>query len=113
MGYMRHHAIVVSSFNKESIEEAHDTAVGLGMSVTGVSGSAVNGYRSFLVAPDGSKEGWSESDRGDEQRATFVEWLKGRAYDDGSTLLDWVHVQFGDQNLHTEIICDSDELRRR
>ncbi len=35
----------------------------------------INGYLSFFVAPDGSKEGWSESQNGDEAREKLTLWL--------------------------------------
>jgi hypothetical protein len=62
MGYMRHHAIIVTSWKRELLEQAHARAVELGMSVSEVTGEVTNSYRSFLVAPDGSKEGWDTSD---------------------------------------------------
>lgn len=120
MGYMRHHAIVVSSCLHERgissrplIELAHDKAVELGMSVTGISGEdSHNGYRSFLVAPDGSKEGWGPSNRGDVRRAQFTEWLHSQRYDDDSTPIEWVEVQYGDDEDETKIIQDSDKYHR-
>lgn len=108
MGYMRHHAIVVTSWKTELLEQAHAKAVELGMSVSDVTSEGVNGYRSFLIAPDGSKEGWDKSERGDEQRAALIEWLDDQRYEDRSTALDWVVVQFGDGDQETLVIRDSD-----
>lgn len=113
MGYMCHHAIVVTSFDEEKLQQAHDNATGLGMSVTPIVYGAVDFYSTFCVVPDGSKEGWDESTRGDEQRAAFTEWLDGQRYSDGSTALDWVEVQFGDDDGDTCIVRDSDEHYRR
>jgi hypothetical protein len=90
MGYIRHHAIVVTSWKKELLEEAHAKAVELGMSVSDVTAEVTNGYRSFFVAPDGSKEGWGTSDRGDENRTALIEWFKDKA-----GYLDWVEVSYG------------------
>lgn len=113
MGYMRHHAIVVTSYKEELLEQAWAAAVELGMSVSAITDEVMNGYRSFLVAPDGSNEGWDTSDRGDEQRAKFAAWLTAQAYDDGSTSIAWVEVQFADDEGESAIVRDSDELRRR
>ena len=41
-----------------------------------------------------------------------VEWLDGHRYSDGSTAIDWVVVQFGDDDLDTRIILDRDQRRR-
>ena len=113
MGYMRHHAIVVTSWKDELLDTAHAVATALGMSVTPITPAVTNGFRSFLVAPDGSKEGWDESDAGDERRSKLVEWLDGQGYDDGSTSIGWVEVQFDDDDDHTRIVRDSSERRRR
>jgi hypothetical protein len=112
MGYMRHHAIVVSSWKHDLLEEAHALAIELGMSVTNITAEVSNGYRSFLMAPDGSKEGWDESDRGDERRTKLIEWMDAQRYEDSSTALDWVVVQFADDDMESRIIIDSDQQSR-
>lgn len=112
MGYMRHHAIVVTSWKTELLQAAHAKATELGCTVTNVTDEVVNGYQSFLVAPDGSKEGWGGSDLGDKQRAELVEWLDQQRYDDGSTSLKWALVQFGDEDGCNGIIL-TDELQGR
>lgn len=96
MGYHRHHAIVVTSFHDRYIEVAHAEAerVFEGTApVTPITAAAVNGFRSFLVAPDGSKEGWADSDRGDAAREQFVAWLRGAGND--GIYVSWVEVNFG------------------
>lgn len=95
MGYMRHNAIVITSWNRVSIEAAANKARELGMQVLGPSDEVTNGYSSMLVCPDGSKEGWEESDQGDRNRASFREWLGGQTYEDGSTNLHWVEIAYG------------------
>ena len=104
MGYIKHHAIVVTSWNDKFIEAAHAKAVEFCRSVTDLTEPAVNGQRSFLVAPDGSKEGWTESDHGDATRALFMRWLDEQRYDDGSTSLAWAEVVIGadDNEAHVE-----------
>lgn len=108
MGYMRHHAIVVTSFDKKKIAAAHKQAERLGAHVSNVVEGAVNGYFSFLIAPDGSKEGWGESDDGDQQRESMKEWLCKQEFEDGSSVLDWVEVMFGDDDGEVEIVDDGD-----
>jgi hypothetical protein len=79
MGYIKHHAIVVTSWNDALIVEAHAKAVEYCRLVTPLSETGVNGYRSFLIAPDGSKEGWGDSDLGDAEREAFIRWAEGQA----------------------------------
>lgn len=113
MGYMRHHAIVVTSFSVERIAPAHTQAKSLFSQVSEIIQSPINGYWSFLVAPDGSKEGWQESADGDASRDTFVSWLEAQRYEDGSSPLDWAEVQYGDDDRETKIVRDSDERGRK
>lgn len=112
MGYMRHHAIVVTSWDSDLIEKAHKAASDSFPWVSPVSEAGVNDYQSFFIPPDGSKEGWDSSDLGDSRRAGYVRWLDSQRYEDGSTALDWVEVQFGDDNYQTAIVNDSDAFMR-
>lgn len=108
MGYMRHHAIVVTGWDPEVVRCARELATTIfnGHGITEVVGPLVNGYYTFLVPPDGSKEGWDESGVGDGRRAEFIEGLKQFDY------LDWVEVQYGDDDMETKIVNDSDARRR-
>lgn len=108
MGYMRHHAIVVTGYepdNHDRVADAYGKAVSLGLNVSNVIESPVNGYRSFLVAPDGSKEGWDDSDAGDKRRDAFVDWL--RSLEDG--WLAWAEVRYGDDDGQAAVIRGSDK----
>lgn len=114
MGYMRHHAIVVTSGIGDFIEKAHAKAEYCFPWVSPISPSAINGYQSFFVPPDGSKEGWEDSDLGDVNRKLFFEWLESQQYGDDSSPFDWVCVQYGDDDLKCKVVRDSQEpLRRR
>jgi hypothetical protein len=95
VGYIRHNAIVVTSWDETLIEAAACRARNIGLTVLGPSAKATNNYRTLLVCPDGSKEGWEESDQGDERRATFRDWLNEQRYEDGSTSLHWVEIAYG------------------
>jgi hypothetical protein len=101
MGYMRHHAIVVTG-NGKHLEAAHDRAVQLGMTVSAVERSDTNCVESFCVFPDGSKEGWERSDEGDSQRDALISGLSRE-------WLQWVEVQYGDDERRTFVTRHSDE----
>jgi hypothetical protein len=115
MGYMRHHAIIVSDHGYgEHIEDAHREAIlAFGSLVSPILPKTINGVRTFLVGPDGSKEGWEPSNTGDKNRDFFTSWLSNQRYEDGSGPLSWVEVQYGDEDGHTSIITHSDEPARR
>lgn len=95
MGTMQHHSIIVTS-QIDLIEKAHEVATGLMPHVSPIIGGGANGQRSFAVLPDGSKEGWAESDVADDARAALIRWIDAQAYDDGSNSLSFVLVEFGE-----------------
>lgn len=103
MGYMKHDAIVVTSWNGEAIFEAAAKARGIGLQVVGPSDKVANGYRSFLVCPDGSKEGWEESCRFDLKRAEYIEYLNKIRYEDGSSCLHWVALEYSQDDQNAKI----------
>lgn len=112
MGYFRHHAIVVTGWG-DYVEKAHDVAKAMFRvkasplenhpicPVTDLTDEVVNGYRSFAIMPDGSKEGWDTSDQGEEVRADYVTWL--RKTDE----VDWAEVQLGDEEHDNRVTAHS------
>ena len=105
MGYMVHHAIIVTSEFEGAIEAAHGRAVELFENVSMIIPGTVNIQGSFFVPPDGSKEGWSISCKGDHNREEFVEYLRG---DSG---LSWAEVQYGDEEGDNKILnSDADHV---
>ncbi len=103
MGFMRHDAIVVTSFDKKYAQKAAQEARGLGLSVTDIV-IGINAEASFLIAPDGSKEFWPESDEGDRARTIWIAWAK-QQYDKG-VYFDWAHVSFGGDNNKSAHLVD-------
>lgn len=124
MGYMRHHAIVVTSWSKH-IEQAHAKAHEVFDSedfpfwtpsadslVSPIINSLTNGFSSFFIAPDGSKSGWDTSDIGNNRRGEYIAWLEDQRYDDLSSPFDWVEIQYGDDDKNTRVTRDSDMAAR-
>ena len=91
MSHVTHHAIVVTSWNEEELKEAHQKAQTIGLMVSAIvlhgysdvlpaygtlNQRRINGGGSFFVAPDGSNDGWPESDQGDVRRWHFLKYLR-------------------------------------
>lgn len=88
MGYIKHDAIVVTSWDDKHFAAVHAKAkellgavpdsLGTGEYnyVSEIVDSRMNGQQSFLIAPDGSKEGWDTSTVAEERRAEFLTWLE-------------------------------------
>lgn len=106
MGYIRHNAIVVTTWSDGLIEAAAQQARELGAQVLGPGDSVVNGYRSILICPDGSKEGWDDSSLGDNRRAAFKAWLRQQAFSNGSSSLEWVEVSYGSDDQSSAVVDD-------
>lgn len=100
MGYIKHDSVLVvvndyvpgqmpdvEAFRQSLPEEWRPLVVGPIPAV-------VNGYVTYAFLPDGSKEGWPPSDRGDEYRNAFVE-LFDHGYRDGSSPFEVTRVRHG------------------
>lgn len=75
MGYEKHHSIIVISSDK-GIKKPHKKAMKIfDHLVSNIIHSGMNGVSSFFIAPDGSKEGWTDSFKGDERRDKFIQYL--------------------------------------
>lgn len=125
MGYLRPTAIIVTATYDDwaviarakalEIFGSHkDEISGLGMDdlVSPMVGPTINSTYSFLIAWDGSKEGWEPSDHGDAARAEFVAWLRDQAYEDGSSPLDWVEIQYGGDDREVVALSHCDDARQ-
>lgn len=100
MGYMRHDAIVVTSWKSEAIEEAAAKALDCGLEALAPSGVATNGMRTLLV---GSKDVWDESDAFGAKLAAYIEYLNGVRHDDNSSCLSWWVVAYGSDDREATI----------
>lgn len=110
MGHIRHHAIIVTSWDEDTIGKARkkalrifsklvrDQPLHLDFEISPLIESPLNAYKTFIIPPDGSKEGWDLSVLGDRCRDEFVDWLEAQKYDDGSSPVDWAVVRYGDDD---------------
>jgi hypothetical protein len=100
MGNTIHDAIIVSGFRKESVAAARAKALMLDMRPTEVVESEINGWCHFLIPPDGSKDGWPESNLGDERRELWITWAREQWANAstppfaGGCFVYYVHVQY-------------------
>lgn len=107
MGYINHHAIVVTGDSYPYAEVAFRKAYEKGKELLGdlvsdVVKSKTNGYQSFFVAPDGSKEGWDLSDEHDARGEKLMDFIDSVAYEDGSNSIKYVEVSF-DEYFDAEV----------
>lgn len=102
MGYTLHEAIIVTSWDSAAIVEARAAADALGLPVSDIVNAPLNGFRSFAVLPDGSKEGWDDANDYESRRAALIARLRViAAYSDGSSPIDFCCVQWGEDEVST------------
>jgi len=105
MGYIRHHAIVVTGCGSSvTLVQSKAWAIFGEDLVSPILPKQINGFESFFIQPDGSKEGWPESDLGDDQRMEFLNWIVGRNNKDGSNELSFVEVFYGDDEKQCGVV---------
>ena len=101
MGYIRHNAIVATAWQDGAADALAAYAAEIGADA--VAGpEVVNGYRTVVIVPDGSKEGWSSSDEGDERRQKIRNWLGSGKY-----YWEWAEVAYGDDPGNAEVVESS------
>jgi len=114
MGYMRHHAIIITGSDypesKKLIKKVHrmskDRAIdyiGTSKIVSPLIYSPINGYISFFIAPDGSKEGWQSSELGNSMRDGIIDFIDSFAYGDGSSCISYTEVFYGDEGRKSKV----------
>lgn len=98
MGFYKYEIVAISTwgFSKEEIEDFITKNVPEEYKdlITPVS-EGWNDLKSFAILPDGSKEGWSTSDKMDEIRKIFIEHFKYNS--------DLIHISFGGDQDRTII----------
>lgn len=116
MSYIKHHSIIVTSWNMDLLAEAQAEAKRIyhreflptykeaDRLVSEIVKGVINGSGSFFIAPDCSNEGWDASDMGDSARKCFIKWVNTKAHEDGSNALRYVELFYGDDKRKSKII---------
>lgn len=118
MGMMHHVSMIVTSFDDKKLARTHKKAKSLFKSqdVSRIMGQGVNGYKSFVIVPCGSKLGWEPMNNQLDAVEKLKEWIdESMPYDDGSTSVQYVINRFGEFGLQSEDhdgnMLDSEEVK--
>ena len=104
MSRITHHATAVTMSmeyepNKKVFETIRNKAIELFGEhlVSEVLNSRINYYQTFFIAPDGSKDNWEISDKYDETRSKFLQYLESDKFklEDGSSHIEYVVMNYG------------------
>lgn len=130
MGYIKHDTVVVTSWDEKRLQKAREKAVELytkafsknslyteedkktlksefgekNFVISPIIQGVANGQCSFLIAPDGSKEGWEPSDLSNQAREEFLEWLK---LDEDELYCEYIHIRFGGDDSSENILSSN------
>lgn len=98
MEVQNNNAVIATTWSKGEVARIKQWVDGLMemKSLFLVGREELNGETTIVMVPDGSKEGWPESDAGDALRDSFIAELEKANYDDGSNPWDFVEVGFGE-----------------
>ena len=110
MGHKRHFVMIVSSADATDLAQVHATALSLfKQKVTPIVAGDINGISTFMIGPSGSQ--WDDSIAKDWKAAELkLIWYMSRyAFADGSSPIDWVTVQYADDN-HESKLMSSDSI---
>jgi hypothetical protein len=61
-----------------------------------------------MIPPDGSKEGWEESNDKDSARTAWKAWANAGFCDATSKWLTWMHIQFAGDDVSDDKIIERD-----
>lgn len=106
MGYIKHNAVVCTTYSKEYAVQANKKAkeifekyeVGFEKLVSEILEYVINTGYSFFIAPDGSKEGWETSNKCNDARKEFLNWIE-----ESNNHCDFIEVTFGGDDKFSEI----------
>jgi hypothetical protein len=108
---IKHHTIVVSCNDHKKLEKVRAEVVEMYKKymeakgfqlISPVIDSLINGYCSFFIAPDGSKEGYDASDDADKIRKLVVKYLMSPEMKSGE--VHFVEISYGSDDGKAEII---------
>ena len=100
MGFIFHRAVVVTGWD-DKLKMAHEAALKTfkNTCVSNIVGSVSNGYASFFIAPDGSKEVWETSSEYDDMAQAFARLMTTEPC---GPYCDWIFILYGEGEPYIE-----------
>ena len=106
MGVIQHNAVIATTWSREEFARVESwiasTVPTDHRDLFKLTNVVANGYRTIVLCPDGSKEGWRLSDECDKLREKFIVELKRNDYEDGSSPWAYVDISFGEFGVNIE-----------
>jgi len=99
MGIENNEAILATTWSDEVVNSIRAWVKDLDPSQQGLFcfvPSLINRKTTILLAPSGSKRGWSTDYEISQLREVFIVYLKTFDYEDGSSPIEWIEVGYGE-----------------
>ncbi len=58
-------------------------------------------------------EGRNESEDGNLRRRNFIDWLNGQSDEDGASVLEWVEIQYGNDEGFNKVTNHNSKTKER
>lgn len=99
MGVINHNAIIATTWNEKEAKRIKKFVSSLNPDSKKLflfGKQVMNRTITVAMVPDGSEEGWDESNKGDKLRTKFIKELKKNDYEDGSSPWKFVEISYGE-----------------
>lgn len=98
MGVINHNAVIATTWSDKEFNRVGEWIGNLTREQRALFVTNKNqfGDVTIVMTPDGSKEGWEDSNECDKIREEFTTLLESRACEDGSNAWKYVEVSFGE-----------------
>lgn len=107
MSVMHHHAVIATTWKDSAVERVQDWIRILPehqKSQFALLPSVVNGYQTFVLAPDASNEEWDVSDEFDDLRSRFIAELHKDDYPEEEDCSPWDYIEVGFGECGAQIV---------
>ena len=111
MGYIRHKAIIITSYNKAAIDDVAKKALSLGLQITVSDESIENGFYTMTVCPSGRKSGWETTEWHNKAQKQFIGYLNAFRNSDNSSCLEWVAISYGNDDYSAKITANTWDVK--
>lgn len=104
MGTTHHITMIVTSFDEKKLARTRNKALKLlkKQNITKIIGEGINGYKSFVIVPNGSQRDWPQDQEHREGITKLQEWIDElMPFEDGSTSVKYVITEFGENGLQS------------
>lgn len=91
MGVINHNAVLATTWDEKRVEKIKEWISKLHIDLIKlflIGPVTINSYTTIVLVPDGSKEGWEQSDRGNELRESFIKEL--------DEYWEWIEIGYGE-----------------